>query len=120
VQLADHPELAGHALTVHAHRLYGALFFGAVKLVEAIEDHLPQKAVILDLKNIIYIDSSGADALLSLAHVCQKRHVRLILCGLNHQPLDIAQRTGLQALIGKDFKTDWVQGIETALSSANP
>jgi hypothetical protein len=39
---------------------------------------------------------------------------------LNHQPLDIAQRTGLQALIGKDFKTDWVQGIETALSSANP
>ncbi len=116
----DTPALVGQVGRISAYRFYGALFFGAVKLVEAIEDDLPQKTVVLDLKNIIYIDSSGADALLSLAHVCQKRHVRLILCGLNHQPLDIAQRTGLQALIGKDFKTDWVQGIETALSSANP
>jgi SulP family sulfate permease len=116
----DTPALVGQVGRLSAYRFYGALFFGAVKLVEAIEDELPQKAVVLDLKNIIYIDSSGADALLSLAHVCQKRHVRLILCGLNHQPLDIAQRTGLQALIGKDFQTDWVHGLETALASANP
>ena len=115
----DSPALNGQEGSISVYRFYGALFFGAVKLVETIEDQLPQKAVILDLKNLIYIDSSGADALISLAHVCQKRQVRLILCGLNHQPMDIAQRTGLQALIGKDFKPDWASGLETVRSSEN-
>ena len=116
---SDTQALSGQAGRISAYRFYGALFFGAVKLVEAIEDQLPQKAVILDLKNIIYIDSSGADALMSLAHVCQKRQVRLLICGLNHQPMDIAKRTGLLALIGKDCHSDWATGLETALSSEN-
>ena len=116
----DTPALTGQKGRISAYRFYGALFFGAVKLVEAIEDDLPQKAVVLDLKNIIYIDSSGADALVSLAQVCHKRQIRLIICGLNHQPLDIAQRTGIQALVGNDFKPDWASGLETALSSVNP
>ena len=115
----DTQALIGQDGRISAYRFYGALFFGAVKLVEAIEDHLPQKAVILDLKNIIYIDSSGADALMSLAHVCQKRQVRLLICGLNHQPMDIAKRTGLLDLVGKDCQPDWVTGLETALSSEN-
>jgi SulP family sulfate permease len=115
----DTPALMGQKGRISAYRFYGALFFGAVKLVEAIEDELPQKAVVLDLKNVIYIDSSGADALVSLAHVCHKRQIRLIICGLNHQPLDIAQRTGIQALVGNDLKPDWISGLETALSSAN-
>ena len=116
----DSPALMGQQGHISAYRFYGALFFGAVKLVEAIEDDLPQKALILDLKNLIYIDSSGADALMALAQVCQKREVRLIICGLNHQPRDIAMRTGLHGLLGKDFKSDWAAGLETALSSANP
>ena len=105
---------------VNAYRFYGALFFGAVKLLEAIEDQLPQKAVVLDLKNLIYIDSSGADALVALAHACQKKQVQLILCGLNHQPLDIAQRTGLSKLAGHDFQPDWASGLQMALMSAKP
>ena len=115
----DTQALIGQDGRISAYRFYGALFFGAVKLVEAIEDHLPQKAVILDLKNIIYIDSSGADALMALAHVCQKRQVRLLICGLNHQPMDIAKRTGLLDLVGKDCQPDWGTGLETALSSEN-
>ena len=115
----DTQALIGQDGRISAYRFYGALFFGAVKLVEAIEDHLPQKAVILDLKNIIYIDSSGADALMALAQVCQKRQVRLLICGLNHQPMDIAKRTGLLDLVGKDCLPDWGTGLETALSSEN-
>jgi len=115
----DTQALIGQDGRISAYRFDGALFFGAVKLVEAIEDQLPQKAVVLDLKNIIYIDSSGADALMALTHVCQKRHVRLILCGLNHQPLDIAKRCGLAELVGADLKEDWIMGLETALSSEN-
>ena len=113
----DTQALIGQDGRISAYRFYGALFFGAVKLVEAIEDHLPQKTVILDLKNIIYIDSSGADALIALAYVCQKRQVRLLICGLNHQPLDITKRTGLLSLVGHDCQPDLATGLETALAS---
>jgi SulP family sulfate permease len=110
------PELTGHEAHVHAHRLYGALFFGAVKLVEAIEENLPSQALVLDLKNLIYVDSSGADALLALARTCKKKQLRLIICGLGHQPLDIAQRSGLlQALPDTDLVPDLSHGLTLAL-----
>ncbi len=115
----DSPLLLKLQGQVRAYRFYGALFFGAVKLVEAIEDELPQKALVLDLSNLIYIDSSGADALLTLARVCQKKHVRLMVCGLNHQPLDIASRTGFLNLVGKDVYPDGSSALEAAFLSAN-
>jgi SulP family sulfate permease len=114
VPLADHPALA-NATGVAGHRLYGALFFGAVKLIEEIQDHLPQRVLVLDLKNVIYIDSSGADTLLDLAQACRKNDVRLLLCGLVHQPLDIAQRCGLVDRVGTDqLFTDLASGMAAA------
>jgi SulP family sulfate permease len=88
---------------VRAWRLYGALFFGAVKLIEDIERQLraadaavqPARVLVLDLKNLLYIDSSGADTLRDLQHSCAKQGVHLVLCGLSHQPLDMAHRAGL-------------------------
>ena len=113
----DTAKLADQEGLVSAYRFYGALFFGAVKLVEAIEDKLPQKALVLDLKNLIYIDSSGIDALMALARICQKKQVRLIICGLNHQPLDIARRTGFLALAGQNVLPDYDSGLDAALLS---
>ncbi len=92
---AEYPALAGHEAKLQAWRLYGALFFGATKLVEALEDHLPPQTLVLDLKNVIYVDSTGAEALENLVATCHKRGVRLIVSGLMNQPLDIARRTGL-------------------------
>ena len=113
----DAPLLSNQQGHVRAYRFYGALFFGAVKMVETIEDELPQKAVVLDLKNLIYIDSSGANALVALAQVCQKKHVRLIICGLNHQPMDIAKRTGLLNLVDSKVWPDWSSALESAFLS---
>jgi SulP family sulfate permease len=116
VQAQAFPELVGHETAVHAHRLYGALFFGAVKLVEAIEETLPSQTVVLDLKNLIYVDSSGADALLALVRTCKKKKVRLILSGLDHQPLDMAKRSGLlHALPDTDLVPDLSHGLAMAL-----
>ena len=113
----DTPKLAHQEGQISAYRLYGALFFGAVKLLEAIEDKLPEKTLVLDLKNLIYIDSSGADALMALARVCHKKQVRLIVCGLSHQPLDIARRTGFLELVGQNVLPDYESGLDTALLS---
>ena len=110
-----HPILQGQAPGVKAYRLYGALFFGAVKLVEAMEDDLPEHTLVLDLKNLIYVDSSGADALMALVRTCHKRQLRLILCGLAHQPLDLAQRSGLlEAVPEADRPEDLAAGLTLA------
>jgi len=64
---ATTPRLAGHEGQLQVWRLYGALFFGATKVLENMEDHLPARALVLDLKNVIYVDSTGAEALVHLA-----------------------------------------------------
>lgn len=96
------PALAGLGGQVACHRLYGAVFFGAVQLVENLRDQLPGHTLVLDLKNVIYVDSSGADTLNDLARSCQKNGVCLRVSGLGHQPLDIAQRSGLLGLVGPE------------------
>ena len=116
VHLDAHPALVGREAEVQAHRFYGALFFGAVKLVEDMEDHLPSAALVLDLKNLIYIDTSGADTLMALARTCRKKQVRLIICGLEHQPLEMMQRCGLvEQLSAHDLLPDLAQGVASAL-----
>jgi len=114
----DHPVLARAGQQVQAWRLYGALFFGAVKLVEAIEDQLETPVLVLDLKNVIYVDSSGADALMNLVHTCRKKHVQLIVCGLMHQPLDIVRRSGLLEQLQANLEPDLVAGLARAVAQA--
>jgi SulP family sulfate permease len=106
---------------VQAHRLYGALFFGAVKLVEDLADHLPARTLVLDLKNLIYIDSSGADTLMDLCRASERSGVRLIVCGLVHQPLDIARRSGLLNRVGDDnLFPDLASGLAAAVEGPAP
>ena len=108
----DHPELSGLETQVRGYRLYGALFFGAVTLMEDISKQLPSSALVLDLKNVIYMDSSGTDALKELAQQCERQQVHVVVCGLQHQPLDIAQRSGLlEHLPAEDFSADLHHGL---------
>lgn len=116
VTRTEQPNLDGFEHQVQAWRLYGALFFGAVKLIEAIEDKISTPALVLDLKNIIYIDSSGVDALMNLVQTCRKKQVHLVDCGLSHQPLDIARRSGLMAHLQAQLQPDLNSGLARAVS----
>ena len=116
----DHPTLAGHEAQIQAWRVYGALFFGAVKLIENIEDQISTPVVVVDLKNVIYIDSSGADALMNLIDTCRKKEVHLIVCGLLHQPLDIARRSGLLGHLEGQLEADLPSGLQKAVSQLGP
>ena len=115
VSRIEQPALAGFESQVQAWRLYGALFFGAVKLVESIEDRLETPVLVIDLKNVIYVDSSGADALLNLVASCRKKKVELIVCGLMHQPLDIAHRSGLLSQLDGRLEVDLAAGLARAV-----
>jgi SulP family sulfate permease len=117
----EQPGLAGFEHQVQAWRLYGALFFGAVKLIESIEDQISTPTLVLDLKNVIYIDSSGADAMMNLVETCRKKQVHLIVCGLTHQPLDMARRSGLVKHLQAHLQPDLSSSVALAVSlSAEP
>ena len=102
VGAADYPALAGQEQSIHGYRLHGALFFGAVKLLEDMADHLPQRVLVLDFKNVLYVDSSGADSLADLLRACGKHQVDLVICGLAYQPLDILKRCGIVQSMNPD------------------
>ena len=120
VTAADQPVLSGQDGRGEAHRRDGALFFGAVKRVEALEDRLPRHALVIDLKNLIYVDSSGADSLMSLQRACSKHGVRLIACGLAHQPLDMLRRCGFTDTLGEANQCpDLASGLAAALADGD-
>ena len=113
----DFPELQQHQGSISAFRIYGAIFFGAVKLLESIENKLPSKTLILDLKNVIYIDVSGMDAILELEEACKAQGIRLMICGLAHQPYEMAVRGGLLERVPSDcIYPDLKHGIAAAMS----
>jgi sulfate permease, SulP family len=120
VSRLDHPSLAGYEAHIQAWRLYGALFFGAVKLVEEIEDKTNTPVLVIDLKNVIYVDSSGADALMNLIDTCRKKEIKLIICGVLHQPLDIARRSGLLDHLEGPLAPDLPAGLQQAIDWVAP
>jgi len=110
------PELEKYQGSISAFRIYGAIFFGAVKILENIENELPSKVLVLDLKNVIYMDVSGMDALLELYRNCQSRSVQLVICGLAHQPYEMAKRGGLfESLSTHEIYPELQQGITAAI-----
>ena len=114
---ADFPDLLQHQGKIAAFRIHGAIFFGAVKMLESIENELPSHALLLDLKNVIYIDVSGMDAMLELEVACKAKGIKLIICGLTHQPYEMAIRGGLLERLPKDcIYSDLKNGITATVN----
>lgn len=114
----NYPALENLQGCIDAYRIHGAIFFGAVKLLEKIEENLPSQTLLLDLKNVIYVDTSGMDTISELAHLCKVRHIKLIICGLNHQPYEMAQRSGFLEKLAEDcLYPDLISGIKAAVHS---
>jgi SulP family sulfate permease len=117
-EATNFPALENQQGRIDAYRIYGAIFFGAVKLLEKIEENLPSRTLLLDLKNVIYVDTSGMDSISELAHFCKIRNIQLIICGLDHQPYEMAQRSGFLKRLPEDcLYPDLVSGIEAAIHS---
>ena len=116
--IEHYPALENHQGRIDAYRIYGAIFFGAVKLLEKIEQRLPSQILLIDLKNVIYIDTSGMEAITELAYLCKIRNIKLIICGLDHQPYEMAQRSGyLQTLETDCLYPDLSTGIAAVTRS---
>ncbi|MEO7115519.1 MAG: SulP family inorganic anion transporter [Caldimonas sp.] len=98
------PEGAPGADGVAVYRLYGPLFFAAVAKLEAVPDTLPAgtKTVLLDARQLVSTDASGLNAIESVHSALGRQGVRLVIAGLNEQPLAAMRRSGIDALLGAD------------------
>ena len=88
---------------VQAKRLVGALFFGAVKLIDQLQMNIPKRALILDFSGVVYIDSSGVESLNELLELYQEKGVAIFVYGLREQPVEMLTRVGWIAKLGLDF-----------------
>jgi sulfate permease, SulP family len=84
--------------------LFGALFFGAVGKIEALESQIAPgtRAVVLDMHRLISMDTSGLDALAHLHRTLQQQGIGLVLASVNEQPLSLMHRSGFAQTIGED------------------
>lgn len=103
---------------VAAYTIFGSLFFGAVGKLEGLVDPLaiPGKAMILELHQLISLDTTGLDALETVRKTLQKQGCQLILCGPNHQPLSLMTRTGFLDRLGME---NCVEDLAQAVARAN-
>jgi anti-sigma B factor antagonist len=67
--------------------------------------------LILDLKGVTHVDSSGVGALLEGLHNAKKKHVRLTLSGLNRSLLRLLERTQLNVLF--DIRSTVEEALHT-------
>lgn len=82
----------------------GALFFGAAPQFEReVLDQLAGiKTLILRMGRVPLIDSTGEKALRTIREHCEARSIALLISGLQPQPREVLEATGLLALVGED------------------
>ncbi len=103
--------------TVGVYRIFGSLFFGSVNKLEHLLDPAGQlpDVVILELRQLINLDTTGLDALESLHRLIVARKGRLIFVGVNPQPHSLLERSGFLSVIGSN---NLYNTLDDALASA--
>jgi SulP family sulfate permease len=91
-------------MRVAAWQLFGSLFFGAVNKLEVLLDPAAghPEVVILDMTQLIQLDTTGLEGLENLLDKLKKRGCTLIVCGLNSQPGSLLYRSGFIDHLGDD------------------
>jgi SulP family sulfate permease len=87
--------------------IYGSLFFGAIDKIENLspDQNSPSKTpkiIVLEMHQLINIDTSGIDSLKILAKNLKKQGSTLIVCAPNKQPSSLMERSGFLQDIGQD------------------
>ena len=102
---------------MRAYAIYGSLFFGAVGKLELLVEPqaLPERVLILELHQLISIDSTGLDALDAVRRTVRRHNGQLILCGANRQPRAQMERSGFLDRLGEN---NCVESYEAAIALA--
>ena len=92
------------SMRIAAWQVYGSLFFGAIHKLEELLDPRAghPEVVILDMSQLIQLDTTGLEGLENLRDKLHKRGSRLIICSLQSQPGSLLFRSGFIDHLGDD------------------
>jgi SulP family sulfate permease len=101
VHILQHKEIPAY---VSIFRIHGPFLFGATDKLEAIVSRLPDlpPVIILRLRNMTAIDSTGLQALQKLADQIHASGRKLILCGAGEQPSKRLREAEFHDHLGSD------------------
>jgi len=102
---------------IAAWKLFGSLFFGSVGRIEPLLDAKanPARVVILEMHQVISLDTTGLETLQQLARSLARRGGGLVLCGLTPQPASLVARSGFRDELGA---ANIVEDLDAALARA--
>jgi anti-anti-sigma regulatory factor len=101
------------------YRIHGPFLFGVTDKVNTITDHLASlpPIVILRLRNMTAIDTTGIAALEELADQLQKSGRSMLLCGARRQPEALMREAGFDRHAGT--RTEYEEDIDLDQSKLN-
>jgi len=103
--------------SIVAYRVFGSLFFGSVtKLEQLLDPAHPHEVVVLELHQVINLDTTGLDALESLHRMLVRRGGRLVIAEPNPQPYSLLKRSGFLEELGPDAVFEELDEALAALS----
>jgi SulP family sulfate permease len=102
---------------VEIYRIQGALLFGSAQKLSLISDHIAKlpPVVILRLRAMTTIDSTGIGEIEELAHKLRESGRLLLLCGAHEQPARMMRQAVFVAQIGEE---NILPDIQSALDRA--
>jgi len=102
-----------------AWRLFGSLFFGSVDKLEGLLGSGTRAAdvVVLEMHQVINLDTSALDALQSLLNQLDKRGATLIIAEPNEQPMSLLRRSGFLQAMGPHNVFEHLDDALAALQS---
>ncbi len=116
IRLPSDVATLGDGSRVEAWRLFGSLFFGSVGKLEALADPArPQPdVVVLEMHQVINLDTTGLDALETLLERLHAQGGTLVIAEPNAQPLSLMTRAGF---VGRMGAHNLFEDLDVALRS---
>lgn len=100
---------------VLVYEIDGPLFFGTVRKFElAVERAGAEfKVLVIRMRNTIYLDAGGLQALDQCKAACDRKGVKIVLSGIHTQPYMLCEKTGMADKIGRENIFDNIDGAMT-------
>jgi SulP family sulfate permease len=104
---------------VVAYRVQGSLFFGSVSkldvLSESVDPTPAPRAMVLDLRALINMDTTAIDAMEDLHRTLALKGTTLIVCGAQAHPRSLIERSRFDRTLGEgNLQPDLAAGLERA------
>ncbi len=101
---AERPEKIHAPPDVEVYAINGSFSFGAAEKLMEVEQALfkAPRALVLDMSGVFYMDATGLKTLRDIRQRCQSRGTRLMLAGVQHQPLAVLHKAKKLDKIGRE------------------